>query len=104
MSSSVFAVYLPDRRAPIHIEADSFAALGCEVVLHKNGDVIARTSDRGFVVRTDLMREGDPSPVVEVLAPSALSEFKPNPTPVWPFLAGVGAAFAALCATASWLV
>lgn len=101
MSQKIFAVFLPDRRLPIRIVADSFHHYGCEMALHKDDVMVARSSDRGFVVRDDLVLEYDS---VEQVAPAVMSEIKAHPAPVWPFLAGAGAAFAILCATANWLV
>lgn len=85
MSNLIFSVFLPDRQAPIRIEADSFTHFGCELVLHKDDVVVARSSDRGFVVRDDLMRG---SGMVEHVGPATMSEFKVRPAPIWPFLSG----------------
>lgn len=95
MSKSMFSVYLPDRPLPIRIEADGFKYFGCELVLEKGEEIVARSSDRGFVVRSDLE-----SSVNALAEPLSLSELvtgtKTNLAPVWPFLAGV--ALSALCA------
>ncbi|WP_148169489.1 hypothetical protein [Pseudomonas chlororaphis] len=101
MSQKVFSVFLPDRRSPIRIEADSFHHYGCEMALHKGEVMVARSSDRGFVVRDDLVLDFDS---VDQIAPLAVSEIKAHPAPVWPFLAGAGTALAILCVAASWLV
>ncbi|MEK2608968.1 hypothetical protein WLF18_07620 [Pseudomonas shirazensis] len=101
MSQKVFSVFLPDRRTPIRIEADSFHHYGCEMALHKGDVMVARSSDRGFVVRDDLVIESDPVGQIE---PVAVSAFKAHPAPVWPFLAGAGAALAFLGVAARWLV
>lgn len=112
MSQTTFAVFLPDRSLPIRIEADDFAVFGCDLVLRKGEKVVARTSDRGFVVRTDVAAESiveaerlstRPTALAKSIAPAAVSRFKINPAPVWPFLAGCGAVFGALCAVAWWL-
>lgn len=108
MTDRTYTVFLPDRPLPICIEADDFAALGCEVVLRKGDEVVARTSDRGFVVRTDLARVSCANaeqlpwgPSVEHLVPGAVAEMTCHPAPVWPFLTGVSVA--CLCAVGGWL-
>jgi len=114
MTQKTYTVFLPDRPLPICIEADDFAPLGCELVLRKGDEAVARTSDRGFVVRTDLAHEScadaerlpwqSKRPSVEPIAPGAIAEIKSHPAPVWPFMAGVGAALACLYGVGSWLV
>jgi len=114
MTQKTYTVFLPDRPLPICIEADDFAPLGCELVLRKGDEAVARTSDRGFVVRTDLARESCADaellpwqlkrPTVEPIAAGAIAEIKSHPAPVWPFMAGVGAALACLYGVGSWLV
>lgn len=114
MTQKTYTVFLPDRPLPICIEADDFAHLGCELVLRKGDEAVARTSDRGFVVRTDLAHESCANaellpwtpkrPTVEPNAPGAVAEIKSHPAPVWPFLAGVGAALAGLYGVSCWLV
>lgn len=114
MTQNTYTVFLPDRPLPICVEADDFAVFGCELVLRKGSEAVARTSDRGFVVRTDLAREScanaerlpwEPKrPRVEPLAAGAVAELKSSPAPVWSFLAGAGTALAALCVAARWLV
>lgn len=112
MSQTTFAVFLPDRSLPIRIEADDFAVFGCELVLRKGEEVVARTSDRGFVVRTDVAAKSiveaerlstRPSALAKSVAPAAVSRLKSNPAPLWPFLAGGGAVFTVLCTVAWWL-
>ncbi|NER61710.1 hypothetical protein G3435_20655 [Pseudomonas sp. MAFF212428] len=98
MSQTTYTVFLPDRPLPIRIEADSFVSLGCELVLHKGQEMVARTSDRGFVVRTDLALESCSQAEslhvnaagvrVEHIAPATMSELKGGAAPVWWFLAG----------------
>lgn len=114
MTQNTYTVFLPDRPMPICVEADDFAVFGCEVVLRKDGNAVARTSDRGFVVQTDLARESCANaerlpweqmrPTVESIAPAAIAEIKSHPAPVWPFLAGAGTALAALYGVVSWLM
>lgn len=99
MNKSTFEVFLPDRHAPICIEADSFTHFGCELVLHKDEEMVARSSDRGFVVRADLVRAArlddgllageTVMPYVERIAPTEVAAFEMNPAPAWPFSAGV---------------
>ncbi|WMJ01382.1 hypothetical protein RBU55_07465 [Pseudomonas chlororaphis subsp. aurantiaca] len=114
MTQNTYTVFLPDRPLPICVEADAFAVFGCELVLSKDGNAVARTSDRGFVVQTDLARESCANaerlswelkrPTVEPIATGTVAEIKSHPSPVWPFLAGVGVAFVLMCGAASWLV
>jgi|GEM_PF-2674108 len=114
MTQNSYTVFLPDRPLPICVEADDFAVFGCEVVLRKDGNAVARTSDRGFVVQTDLARESCANaerlpweqtlPTVEAIAPAVIEEIKSHPHPVWPFLTGAGAALAALYGVTIWLV
>lgn len=67
------------KRSVIRIEADSFTHYGCEMVLYKGDVVVARSSDRGFVVRDDLVCESDS---VDQLAPAAVTEFKVRSVPL----------------------
>lgn len=113
MTQNTYTVFLPDRPLPICVEADDFAVFGCELVLRKGSEAVARTSDRGFVVRTDLARESCANaerlpwdlkrPHAAPLTAGAVANLKPRPAPVWPFLAGAGTAFAILSFAASWL-
>lgn len=113
MTQKTYTVFLPDRPLPICIEADDFAHLGCELVLRKGDEAVARTSDRGFVVRTDLARESCANAelllwapersTVESIAPGAVAEIKSNPAPIWPFITGVGAALACLYGVGCWI-
>jgi len=95
MSKSTFAVYLPDRYAPVCVEADSFVYYGGELVLHKDEQMVGRSSDRGFLVRSDLVREHTlsdglmPGQPAEVIASAEAVDFKYKPAPVWPFSAGL---------------
>ena len=99
MSKSTFAVFLPDRHAPICVEADSFAYYGCDLSLLCGEQMVARTSDRGFLVRSDLLRKPSleagalPTELIESRAEpigtAMLSEFKTHPAPAWPFSVGV---------------
>ena len=99
MSKSTLTVYLPDRPLPICVEAESFKYFGCELALEKDGEIVARSSDRGFVVQSDLLRKPSldygvlPSDLgascVELPAPARVAEFKTNPAPAWPFTAGL---------------
>ena len=99
MSKSTLTVYLPDRPLPICVEADTFKYFGCELVLEKDGEIVARSSDRGFVVQSDLLRKlsldygVQPSDLaascVDLPAPARLATFKTNPAPTWPFSAGL---------------
>ncbi|MFP3680596.1 hypothetical protein SB725_26235 [Pseudomonas sp. SIMBA_041] len=95
MSQSTFAVYLPDRYTPVCIEADSFVHYGGELVLHKDEQMVGRSSDRGFLVRSDLVREhtlsddlmpGQPEGLV---ASAETIDFQYKPATVWPFTAGL---------------
>ncbi len=94
MSQSTFAVYLPDRYAPVCVEADSFVQYGGELVLHKDEQMVGRSSDRGFLVRSDLVREHTlsdglmPVQPAELVAPAEATDFKLN-SAVWPFTAGI---------------
>jgi hypothetical protein len=110
MSQSTFAVYLPDRYAPVCVEADSFVYYGGELVLHKDEQIVGRSSDRGFLVHSDLVRDHTlseglmPGQPAELIASAEAFDFKYKPAAVWPFtaglalglLAGVGAAVALL--------
>lgn len=99
MSKSTLTVYLPDRPLPLCVEADTFKYFGCELALEKDGEIVARSSDRGFVVQSDLLREPtlgygvQPIDRVEscvaLPAPARLAEFKTNPAPAWPFSVGM---------------
>ncbi|MNZ84154.1 hypothetical protein D3C78_1029000 [compost metagenome] len=115
MSKSIFAVYLPDRYAPVCVEADSFVYYGGELVLHKDEQMVGRSSDRGFLVRSDLVREhtlsdgllpGQPTKLnVELIAPAEAADFKLKPAAVWPFTAGVAlGALVSFCAAVALLV
>ena len=99
MSKSTLTVYLPDRPLPICVEAESFKYFGCELALEKDGEIVARSSDRGFVVQSDLLckpsldygvlpSDRDAS-CMELPAPARVAEFKTNPAPAWPFTAGL---------------
>ncbi|WP_085725749.1 hypothetical protein [Pseudomonas sp. R37(2017)] len=94
MSKSTFAVYLPDRYAPVCIEADSFVYYGGELVLHKDEQMVGRSSDRGFLVRSDLVREHTlsdglmPGQPAELFAPAEAANLKLS-SAVWPFAAGL---------------
>lgn len=101
MSKQVFSVFLPDRRSPIRVEAEKFRYFGLELALENGDEVVARSSDRGFVVRDDAVIDFDSG--LEA-ASIAVSDIKSHPAPVWPFLAGAGAALAGLYGVANWLV
>lgn len=95
MSKSTFAIYLPDRYAPVCVEADSFVYYGGELVLHKDEQMVGRSSDRGFLVRSDLVREHTlsdglmPRQPTELIGPAEAVDFKYKPATVWPFTAGL---------------
>ncbi|MGE1083097.1 hypothetical protein ACQJ0O_12795 [Pseudomonas shirazensis] len=111
MTQRTFTVFLPDRPLPICIEADDFAVYGCELVLRKGDEAVARTSDRGFIVRTDLAQSSCDNaellpwmprrPRVEGIAAGAVTALKTSSAPVWPFVCG--AAITLLCASVAWV-
>lgn len=111
MTQRTFTVFLPDRPLPIRVEADDFAVYGCELVLRKGDEAVARSSDRGFIVRTDLAQDSCENaellpwmprrPRVEGITAGAVTALKSSPSPLWPFVCG--AASALVCASVVWL-
>jgi len=95
MSQSTFVVYLPDRYTPVCIEADSFVQYGGELVLYKDEQMVGRSSDRGFLVRSDLVRQHTlsdglmPRQPAELIGPGAAADFQYKPATVRPFTAGL---------------
>lgn len=99
MSKSTLTVYLPDRDLPLCIEADGFKYFGCELVLEKDGEIVGRSSDRGFVFKSELLRKpsleaGTPSTewvqsTLGQVATAEISAFHPHPAPLWPLSMGM---------------